>query len=130
MSDYETIVYQQPAPGVARIVMNRPDARNAQNLQMTYDLNAAFDRAVQDDAIKVIVLAGADPHFSSGHDLRAMGKTQAGIDFPPINWWGGFNEPNAASHASRKSTCRSPAAGATSPSRPLPRCKAAASPAD
>jgi hypothetical protein len=29
--------------------MNRPEARNAQNLQMTYDLNAAFDAAVQDE---------------------------------------------------------------------------------
>ena len=102
MAEYETIIYQQPAPNVARIVMNRPDARNAQNLQMTYDLNAAFDRAVQDDAVKVIVLAGADPHFSSGHDLRATGKNKAGTDFPPISWWGGFDEPNAHGRFARE----------------------------
>ena len=54
--------------------MNRPEARNAQNLQMTYDLNAAFDQAVQDDAVKVIILAGNGPHFSSGHDLRPGGQ--------------------------------------------------------
>jgi len=53
-------------------VMNRPEARNAQNLQMTYDLNAAFDNAVQDDAVKVIILAGHGPHFSAGHDLKEM----------------------------------------------------------
>jgi len=63
---YDTIVVERPEPRVARIVMNRPEARNAQNLQMTYDLNAAFDQAVQDDAIKVIILAGRGPHFSSG----------------------------------------------------------------
>ena len=40
---YETIVVERPEPRIARIVMNRPEARNAQNLQMTYDLNAAFD---------------------------------------------------------------------------------------
>jgi len=102
MADFETIVYQTPAPGVARIVMNRPDARNAQNLQMTYDLNAAFDRAVQDDAIKVIVLAGADPHFSSGHDLRASTKNRAGVDFPAVSWWGGFAEPNAHGRFARE----------------------------
>lgn len=102
VAEYETVIYQEPAPNVARIVMNRPDARNAQNLQMTYDLNAAFDRAVQDDAIKVIVLAGADPHFSAGHDLRASGKTKAGVDFPPISWWGGFNEPNAHGRFARE----------------------------
>ena len=53
MSDYETVLYDQPAIGVARIVMNRPAARNAQNLQMGYDLNAAFDRAVADDGVIV-----------------------------------------------------------------------------
>ena len=34
MSDFQTLLYEQPAPGVARIVMNRPVARNAQNLAM------------------------------------------------------------------------------------------------
>lgn len=90
---YETLLVEQPAPGVARIVMNRPDARNAQNLQMTYDLNAAFDAAAADDAVKVIILAGADPHFSSGHDLRAKEKNAAGVDFPPVFNWGDFAAP-------------------------------------
>ena len=51
LTAYETIVVERPEPGIARIVMNRPEARNAQNLQMTYDLNAAFDAAVPDDAV-------------------------------------------------------------------------------
>ena len=92
---FETIVVERPEPRIARIVMNRPEARNAQNLQMTYDLNAAFDHAVQDDAVKVIILAGSGPHFSSGHDLRPGGKNNAGVDFPPVGNWGGFAEPNA-----------------------------------
>ena len=82
--------------------MNRPDARNAQNLQMTYDLNAAFDAAVQDDAVKVIILAGNGPHFSSGHDLRPGSKNAAGVDFPPIGNWGGFAEPNAHGRFARE----------------------------
>jgi enoyl-CoA hydratase len=93
MSDYETVRYETPAPHVARVVMHRPEARNAQNLQMTYDLNAAFDRAMADDAVKVVILAGADPHFSSGHDLRRTGKSGLGTDFPVIGTWGGFAEP-------------------------------------
>jgi len=40
---FETIIVEKPEPSIARVVMNRPEARNAQNLQMTYDLNAAFD---------------------------------------------------------------------------------------
>lgn len=102
MSSYETILVERPDPTVARIVMNRPDARNAQNLQMTYDLNAAFDDAVQDDSVKVIILAGAGPHFSAGHDLRATTKNEAGIDFPPIGAWGGFREPGAHGRMARE----------------------------
>lgn len=99
---FETVLYETPRPDVARVVMNRPHARNAQNLQMTYDLDAAFRYALGDDAIKVIVLAGADPHFSAGHDLRANEKNRAGIDFAPIGTWGGFAEPGALGRMARE----------------------------
>ena len=99
---FETILVERPDPRIARIVMNRPEARNAQNLQMTYDLNAAFDQAVQDEAVKVIILAGNGPHFSSGHDLRPGGKNAAGVDFPPVGNWGGFAEPNAHGRFARE----------------------------
>ena len=102
MTAFETIVVERPEPRIARIVMNRPEARNAQNLQMTYNLNAAFDQAVQDDAVKVIILAGNGPHFSSGHDLRPGGKNAAGTDFPPVGNWGGFAEPNAHGRFARE----------------------------
>lgn len=89
MPTYQSVLYQNPAPAVARIVMNRPEARNAQDMQLTYDLNAAFDHAAQDAEVKVIILAGADPMFSSGHDLRGnSGKTHA--DFPVVGTWGSF----------------------------------------
>ncbi len=102
MGAYETLVVERPDPAVARVVMNRPEARNAQNLQMTYDLNAAFDDAVQDDAVKVIILAGNGPHFSAGHDLRATSKNEAGIDFAPVGAWGGFREPGAHGRMARE----------------------------
>lgn len=99
---FATLVYEVPRPGVARIVMNRPDARNAQNLDMTYDLDAAFARAVADDAIKVIVLAGADPHFSAGHDLRDNSGKELGKDFPVVSTWGGFAAPGAEGRYARE----------------------------
>jgi enoyl-CoA hydratase len=101
-AEYETLLYEEPAPRVARIVMNRPQARNAQNLQMTYDLTAALDRAAQDDAIRVIILAGADPHFSAGHDLRAGPKPALKEDFPVLGTWGGFDEPGAHGRFARE----------------------------
>jgi len=102
VSEFATLLYEAPADGIVRIVMNRPAARNAQNLEMTYELNAAFDRAVADDRVKVVILAGADPHFSSGHDLRQSGETKLGRDFPPISTWGGFDEPGAHGRFARE----------------------------
>jgi len=73
---YETdspVLYEVEA-GVAWITMNRPDFNNAQNGQMTYALDDAFNRAVQDDAVRAIVLAGNGKHFSAGHDIGTPGR--------------------------------------------------------
>lgn len=59
---------------VAHIIMNRPGFNNAQNSQMTYALDAAFRRAVDDDAIRAIVLRGEGKHFSAGHDIGTPGR--------------------------------------------------------
>ncbi len=59
---------------VAFVTLNRPDYRNAQNSVMTYALDAAFERAVEDDDVKVIVLAGNGEHFSAGHDIGTPGR--------------------------------------------------------
>lgn len=93
MPTYETVLYEIPAPGVARITQNRPEARNAQNYQLTYDLNAAFDEAAADESVKVIILAGAGPHFSAGHDLRGGGPPLS--SFPTVGTWREFGKKGA-----------------------------------
>ena len=73
---YETdnpVLYEVDGP-VAWITLNRPDFHNAQNGQMTYALDDAFNRAVQDDAVRAIVLAGNGKHFSAGHDIGTPGR--------------------------------------------------------
>ena len=132
---FETVIYEVPAPNVARLILNRPEARNAQNYQLIYDLNSAFDHAAQDDGIKVIILAAADPHFSSGHDLkeiRGYPETKPYRNFKAVSTWGGFDGAGRppATRESRRSICSRSAAGATFPSRQLRRCRASASPAD
>ena len=39
MGDYQQLAYEEPAPDVARIVMDRPDKLNAQGTVMTYELD-------------------------------------------------------------------------------------------
>ena len=55
------------------VTLNRPRYGNAQNPHMLYALDAALMRAVEDDEVGAIVLAGAGKHFSSGHDLGTPG---------------------------------------------------------
>jgi enoyl-CoA hydratase/carnithine racemase len=60
--------------GVARITLNRPDARNALSRTMVRELGAALAAFEEDDAARVIVLAGAgDRAFCAGADLKGLG---------------------------------------------------------
>ena len=84
--DHKPMVqYEERDEGrIAVITLDRPEARNAQNTQMTYELNDAFTRAAHTDSVKCIILAANGPHFSSGHDLKGPGDYEA----PPV-WVGG-----------------------------------------
>jgi len=90
MQNFKTITYGSPASHVARITLNRPEARNAQDTHLLYELNDAFDLAAQDDDIKVIILAANGPHFSSGHDLRETGHLENFKAHPNVGTWCGF----------------------------------------
>ena len=70
----ETPVRYEVIDAVAWITMDRPQFNNAQNGQMTYALDDAFQRAVNDDAVRCIVLAGEGKHFSAGHDIGTPGR--------------------------------------------------------
>lgn len=72
----------------AVVTMNRPEFRNAQNSAMTYALDAAFARAVDDPEVKVIVLAGAGKHFSAGHDIGTPGRdVDVSFERKAVLWW-------------------------------------------
>lgn len=70
----ETPLLYEVKGAVAWLTMNRPEFANSQNSQMTYAIDDALRRAVNDDAVKVIVLRGAGKHFSGGHDIGTPGR--------------------------------------------------------
>lgn len=73
---------------VAVVRLNRPEYRNAQNSKVTYALDAAFTRAVNDDAVKVIVLAGNGRHFSAGHDIGSPERDiDQSFERKAVMWW-------------------------------------------
>ena len=67
--EFETLIYET-IDSIAKITMNRPEVRNAENAQMSREIAEAFSLAETDNDVKVIILAGAGPSFSSGHDLK------------------------------------------------------------
>ena len=70
MAEYSFVTYETLDDGqIARIMLNRPEARNAQNRGMLVELNEAFLRAEHDDQVRVVILGGHGPMFSSGHDM-------------------------------------------------------------
>jgi enoyl-CoA hydratase len=70
MPDYNFLLYEPVDDGqIVRIMLNRPESRNAQNRGLLVELNDAFLRAEADDEVRVVILGGAGPMFSSGHDL-------------------------------------------------------------
>jgi enoyl-CoA hydratase/carnithine racemase len=56
----------------ARVVLDRPEKRNALSLELMEELIAALQQAAADDAVRAIVIEGAGPAFSAGHDLSEM----------------------------------------------------------
>ncbi|OMB96839.1 enoyl-CoA hydratase [Mycobacterium colombiense] len=98
----EVVTYRVTA-GVAVITMNRPRFRNAQNSAMTYALDAAFQRAVEDDAASVIVLAGAGEHFSAGHDIGTPGRDHhVSYDNRAVLWWDHVGKPGGDQRFARE----------------------------
>ena len=70
MGEYEFLQYETHDDGqIVRILLDRPDARNAQNRGLLVELDDAFLRAEADDTCRVVILGGTGPMFSSGHDM-------------------------------------------------------------
>jgi enoyl-CoA hydratase/carnithine racemase len=79
--------------GVRHLVLNRPDKRNALNGDLIQELGAGIEAAAADDSVRVVVLRGEGPMFSSGmdlHDLRALSEDPTDLRAfrrPILSWW-------------------------------------------
>jgi enoyl-CoA hydratase len=87
VADYRYITYETLDDGlIARIMLNRPRTRNAQHRGLLVELNDAFMAAEADDKVRVVILGGVGPVFSSGHDLGSkelMAEMAPGPDQHP-----------------------------------------------
>ncbi len=72
--ELQTVVYEV-ADGLAIITLNRPEQRNAVNLQLADDLYAAVKAVEADPGARLVLFRGAGPTFCAGADL----KERAGV---------------------------------------------------
>lgn len=72
MSDDVTLY--SVSDGAARVVLNRPEKRNALNEELIASLKDSLARADHDDKVRVVILSGNGEDFCSGADLAALQK--------------------------------------------------------
>lgn len=89
----DDVLFEVMEGGVARIVLNRVEARNTQDTHMLYAIHGAFAEAARNDAVKVIVLCANGPHFSAGNDLREKDEVQNLAAHETIGMWSDFAAP-------------------------------------
>ena len=91
-TEYKTIKYTVTDTGIARVTLAMPQMRNAQTFELLSEFNDALMAASHDDNVKVIVVAGEDPDFSSGHAGPGNLDLEA---YKPKGTWGEFELPGA-----------------------------------
>ena len=128
--DYQYVTYETLDEGrIARIMLNRPEARNAQNRGLLVELDEAFLQAEDDDKVRVVILGGVGPDVLR-RPRHGLGGGDGGVRPGPTSTRPSRSTAAPAS-APRTGCCRSgttssrtPGAGATCARSPSPRCTA------
>jgi enoyl-CoA hydratase len=71
--NYEYLNYLEDGP-VARLTLNRPQARNALSIALSDELIHAIERVRDSSTLKVLVIQGAGGTFCAGDDITEMGQ--------------------------------------------------------
>ena len=69
VKDFKTVKVEKD-DGIAWVILNRPEKRNAMNPQLHYDMLEALTELEVDKDSKVVVITGAGPSWCAGQDLR------------------------------------------------------------
>lgn len=70
----DEVLRYEVAAGVATLLLNRPDKRNALNGELVEALKGAVERAAGDAEVRVVAIRGAGRDFCSGADLAELEK--------------------------------------------------------
>jgi enoyl-CoA hydratase/carnithine racemase len=87
------LVMQEDRGAVRHLVLNRPEKRNALNEEAIRALGEGIEGAAADPSVRVVVVRGEGPLFSSGmdlNDLRSLSESPEGLRAyrrPLLQWW-------------------------------------------
>ncbi|HZZ49834.1 MAG TPA: enoyl-CoA hydratase-related protein [Pseudonocardia sp.] len=70
----DTLQVDQPAAGIAHVLLNRPDRLNALNRTMFDELISVAERLRTDNEVRAVVVSGAGAGFCAGYDLDAAAE--------------------------------------------------------
>lgn len=86
-----TVLYQKDA-AVAVVSLNRPRQLNAYNVAMRDELHAALHSVEDDPEVRVMILRGEGPSFSTGGDVSEFGSAPSPVRAREVRWlrdnWG------------------------------------------
>ncbi len=115
---YETVKVEQEN-GLAWVILNRPDKRNAMSPQLHYDMCDVLDELEHDPQAKVLILTGAGDAWCAGQDLKLFfrdldNKPVENGRLPPVTIGDGKSSSPMQSRPSPWSTASGSAAASPS----------------
>jgi enoyl-CoA hydratase len=78
------VLLERPAPHVALVRINRPEARNALNSEVRQLINSMLPQLDQDPEVRCVVLAGSETAFAAGADIKER-ESMSAVDTMNMN---------------------------------------------
>ena len=85
MSEYETLLVTRGDNGVVVWTFNRPEVRNALNLEMVADIQHLLTTLSADSELAALIFAGSEKSFISGADIAELRDRKRDAAFERIN---------------------------------------------
>lgn len=70
--EFKYLLVETDGEGIATILLNRPEARNALNLELIAELGEAADMLARDEAVRAVIVTGGEENFAAGGDIKEM----------------------------------------------------------
>ncbi len=70
--EFKHLVIDKDGEGIAVLRLNRPEARNALNLELIAELGEAADLLARDGEVKAVIVTGGEEVFAAGGDIKEM----------------------------------------------------------